>query len=249
MNIEQARELLPWYATGSLQPDEARAVAAQVAENKELALELEELRLLHDAVAEEGAEEPEFRPQLIQEALQRIDALEAEQTAPVARDTASPEDNARDNNARENNARENVVPITAAPRASGRLRRWAASIQWQATPVFARAAMVGQLALITLLATAVLQREPADQVSQTLSGPEVAAPAVGPRWRVAFNDEVSEQQLRQLLQDNGLQIVAGPSALGIYTVAPVDGSATDDSRYRTLQQSAMIRYVAHEVKP
>ncbi|MEM1396732.1 MAG: hypothetical protein AAGH38_04710 [Pseudomonadota bacterium] len=46
--------------------------------------------------------------------------------------------------------------------------------------------------------------------------------------RVAFVPTATEAELRVLLRDAGAQIVSGPSAIGLYTVAPRDGLSPDE---------------------
>ncbi|MEO8530247.1 MAG: hypothetical protein ABI459_03420 [Deltaproteobacteria bacterium] len=55
-------------------------------------------------------------------------------------------------------------------------------------------------------------------------GTEVAS---GPTLQVAFKADATEGAIRQLLLDLDLTIVAGPSALGLYTVAAKDEAARD----------------------
>src|SRR5688572_5474126 len=76
MKPEEARELLPWYAAGALEPKEARAVEALLRQSPQLDQELAEWRALRSTVAEVGDDEPEFRPELIEDVHRRIDAYE-----------------------------------------------------------------------------------------------------------------------------------------------------------------------------
>lgn len=45
----------------------------------------------------------------------------------------------------------------------------------------------------------------------------------GPVFTVAFSPEATEAEIRALLLDAGVEIIAGPSALGLYRLAPVAG--------------------------
>ena len=80
MNKEEAKTLLPWFAAGALEADEARAVEAHLQASPELQQELAELKVLQRAVGEVADSEPVFRPALINDALRQIDEYEA--TAP-----------------------------------------------------------------------------------------------------------------------------------------------------------------------
>lgn len=51
--------------------------------------------------------------------------------------------------------------------------------------------------------------------------------ADGPVLIVAFSDGASESAIRQLLLSQGLEMVGGPSALGLYRVAATDEAAAD----------------------
>jgi hypothetical protein len=60
----------------------------------------------------------------------------------------------------------------------------------------------------------------------TLSSPEEAPPA-GPALRVAVADSCTQGELRRLLGDAGAEIAAGPSKLGVYTIALPEGAAPE----------------------
>jgi anti-sigma factor RsiW len=100
-----------------------------------------------------------------------------------------------------------------------RLREWlsdAVAPSWQATPLWARAAVALQLAALLAVGGALLR--PHDQVSNT-AGDACAAYAC---IAVGFAPEATEAQLRALLGELDAEIVAGPSALGLYTLALFD---------------------------
>ncbi|MCP3982770.1 MAG: hypothetical protein GY723_00180 [bacterium] len=80
MNENDARELLPWYAADSLEPEERTAVEAALAASDSLRAELAELQVMHTAV-DDTAGEAQWNPALITRTLSRIDALEAEQAS------------------------------------------------------------------------------------------------------------------------------------------------------------------------
>lgn len=218
MNLEQARELLPWYAAGSLEPEEARQVEEQLENNKELARELAEWRLIHGAVSEVGDDEPEFRPQLIQEALQEIDALE----------------------------NDNVSSLAGARREREQKKKFRERLQWNVTPMFAKAALIGQLALIATLSVVVVDNRQVEQVSHTLAGTTTVVDQ-RPQLSVAFNEDTSEQALRLFLIEHDAEIIAGPTALGIYTVA-IKPSQNTQSNLKAIEESELVRYAAPAVQ-
>jgi hypothetical protein len=189
MKHEEALELLPWFASDSLDADERDAVQLHVDECRKCASELVELRLVHSAVAQDGAEEPAYNPKIVSVVLQRIDALEADQQA-------SP-------------------PKSKVTSLMSRLN---ARLQWSATPQSARFALAAQLVMVVGLAAVLLLRSPAVPIEYgTLSGP--ASTDTGARFSVVFRDDISVAQLNQTLAQLQLRIVGGPSALGVYTLA------------------------------
>jgi anti-sigma factor RsiW len=214
MNHDEARELLPWYAAGSLEAEEARQVAKLVSNSDELAQELKQLRLVQDAVFDVGEEEPQFRPEMIQEALHQIDAMEANKVVYPSWDKKVKE------------------------AANEYLRR----LQWGSTPAFARVAVVAQFALIALFSVALLNDQPGDQVTETLSGSNVV-PDTRQHINLAFNAGITEVALRQYLISLNAEIVSGPSALGIYTIA-VNEPFDMQLMLPQIKESELIQYVA-----
>jgi hypothetical protein len=81
MNENDARDLLPWYAAGALEPEERAAVEAALEQSENLRDELAQMQVLQEAVTD-TAGEPQWNPALITDALARIDAYEAEKAAP-----------------------------------------------------------------------------------------------------------------------------------------------------------------------
>jgi len=210
MKHAEALELLPWFAADSLDAAERDAVQTHVAECRECANELVELRLVHAAVAEDGAEEPSYDPNLVSVVLRRIDQLEADEST--------------------------------TPRVTSLFSRLGTRLQWAATPRFARLALAAQLIMVIGLAAVLLLRTPiASTEYGTLSGTTPAAS--GNRFSVVFRDNVSVDQLNHTLAPLQLSIVAGPSALGLYTVA-----ATADIEptlvLQRLESSGLTTFVA-----
>ena len=81
---------------------------------------------------------------------------------------------------------------------------------WQRIPRFAWMAMAAQLVMILALG-ALLSRRSGDIITAT-------PPSAGPRIVVGFQDGVTEQTVRQVVQEIRGNIVGGPSALGLYTI-------------------------------
>jgi len=95
------------------------------------------------------------------------------------------------------------------------------------TPAAARWLIAAQL--VALVGLGYLAARPAsspDAAFRTLSAPAAAAPSRGV-LRVVFTPAASEAEIRALLLSVRAQIVAGPSALGVYTLA-LDGAGAPD---------------------
>lgn len=98
-----------------------------------------------------------------------------------------------------------VVPLTRRP--------WV----WQAAAAVALAALVGQT---------MWSPRGAEQAAGRATGFELAGAAVPGALAVAFVPGTTEEALRAVLLDAGLEIVSGPSALGFYRL-DLPGSADD----------------------
>ena len=182
MTPEEFEELLPWYATGTLEPDEASAVEAHLAASPHARAELANFRALHEIVQDTSGE-PEFNPGLVNDALAQIDSYERGR----------------------------------AERAEGRgivvwLRRNFVPA-WEATPSLTRAAVAAQFALMLALGGALLL--PEREGFTTVGGGSGSAQA---RIAIGFTETTRELELREVVRDLDAKIVAGPSALGLYTL-------------------------------
>lgn len=111
---------------------------------------------------------------------------------------------------------DNVVPMR-------RLR------MWQAAAAIVLALGLGQAVLTNAPDTPAPGSE--FGLASGMDGPEAAA------FRVIFAPETSEADMRNLLLEAGLEIVAGPSSLGFYDLAPLDGAAGLETA-RTALESA-----------
>lgn len=96
--------------------------------------------------------------------------------------------------------------------------RWRSifSAWWTASPFPARAVMIGQAMLLVTVTTLYVMTPPSSE-PVTLSGP-----GAGQGEHVAitlqFNKDATEEAIRETLMRIEGKIVAGPSALGLYTV-------------------------------
>lgn len=116
----------------------------------------------------------------------------------------------------------------------------------EATPVPARYALVGQLALVIALTATLVLRAPAEAPPyQTLSGTPTADH--GTLLSVAFVPDAPESRIRELLLAADVEIVAGPTSLGIYTLALGDGDV--EATLGRLRGSAMVSYAEPVAAP
>ncbi len=89
---------------------------------------------------------------------------------------------------------------------------------WPRTPVFARMALVAQMALLLVVGgIAVYQHSHPEVVYTTASGPSTAK-AGQSTISVVFNEKASERDIRQTLEEIHGTIVDGPTPQGTYTV-------------------------------
>jgi hypothetical protein len=91
---------------------------------------------------------------------------------------------------------------------------------WRHTPVFVRGALTAQSALLLLFVSALALQvvmAPAG-LYRTLSDSGISAPRESRHLRVLFSDELTVQEMRQILGEIGAHVVNGPSPLGVYTV-------------------------------
>ena len=216
MTHSEAIDLLAWYVTDSLDADESAAVARHVEACETCKQEVRELKLVHRSVAEVGVEEPAYRPAIADEALARIDAMAQERK------------------------RESHGPLAAL---ASVLRALAHGIGWDATPVFARVALVAQFALLLAIGTIAMRERPTaiDRVYTTTAA-QTTAPA-GARLSVVFRDSATIEQVQTLLGELDSQIVAGPTAMGFYTIA-IGPRTNVDQVARQLQASGLATFVA-----
>ncbi len=132
--------------------------------------------------------------------------------------------------------------------------RGAGGRTWQDVRLAVRWALAGQAAAILALLTLVLwpaapETAPGLPASyRTLSDPPAASGQgedAGATLRVVFGDGVTEAELRRLLRSVGGDIVAGPSAVGVYTLRlPAPG----DEALERLRADPRVR-LAEPVRP
>ncbi len=121
-------------------------------------------------------------------------------------------------------------------KSSSWLANW---LPWlSATPSPARFALGLQGALVLVLGATLFYRGvvPTDEF-RTLSNPGPTAQTLGAQIRVVFADDISEKEMRALLLSISSRLIAGPSSLGVYTIA----LSTENSAPNVNQAIAQLR--------
>lgn len=216
MNHSEAEELLPWFAAGTLEARETSAVEAHVVDCERCATELHELGHLLDAVAEQGAEEPAYNPEILTAALKQIDAM-------VARD-------------------EQEITVREAPGRSGLralLQNLVEKLQWSLTPPMARIAIGAQfvLALGLGLVLAFGAGENDERGAYGVVGMENQGD-----YTLGFAPGVTELQIRTLLLESNATIIAGPSSLGFYVI-DIDNSSDETAAIAKIRASGLSAFL------
>ena len=197
---QEAWELLPWYANGTLDGRECAAVEAHLPTCPACQAELQRCRDIATAVHAAGEAAWSPSPGHFSQLLARIDAAEAQE-------------------AQDGGWRERL-----------RARYTRSLLALQSTPRLVRWALVTQGAMLLLLAGVLVWQAPfaPGPLYQTLSDGRDPVARGQAHIQVVFADEMTEKELRALLTGVGGTIVKGPSSEGVYTVAvPLSGSAPD----------------------
>lgn len=184
-------DLLPWYANGTLLDGERRTVEAHLAECPRCREEIVACQRLGEVIRQTEPTAPAAHPARLARLMERID------------------DEERSHGWR----RAVLTPWQGLAALVG------------ATPPLARGALVVQLVFLVAL-TGLLVRwsrlpdaaAPAPAPAYQTLSESASAPQAPARLRLVFAEGTTEQEARQLLLAIRGQIVAGPSALGVYTV-------------------------------
>ena len=118
------------------------------------------------------------------------------------------------------------------------------------TPGPARWALGLQSALVLTLAIVLLVQPAERPVYQTMSSEAPQPSSDLPMFKMVFADDITEKELRGLLQSVDGEIVAGPSAIGVYTVR-IRKSDTPEQLQQvlmTLRAHAKVK-LAEEIHP
>lgn len=208
--LNRVRELLPWYANGTLAPDELAFINAWLENNMSR----------HPEIAAEIAW------------LRSTAAKLQSQPAPQANDAGLPDLMRRI-------AQEQATTRRVSPEAAWheRVSAWLNNVLGVRSPTLAfsvAAVLCVQASIIGVL----LMQPPAEQTPLSGAAQSELAPSESVLLTVAFQPNATELAMRTVLNDASAQILAGPSALGLYTVAIPSESA--DRLIAQLQQASDV---------
>jgi hypothetical protein len=228
MNRQEAEELLPWFVAGTLNAEEMQAVKAFVDSGELAAEDIAELAFLSESTAATGPDEPAYDPQILPRAMAQLDSVAQAGSSRFLDRLAEP-DSGSDPDSR---------PKTAP---TGMLAGLVERLQWALTPPVARIAIAAQFVLVLGLVVALSLGGPNSDELENAGYQVVAGEVVGD-FTVSFSPSATEQQIRDLLRDHQASIVAGPSALGIYTLEVADG-ATEAEVLAAFQASGLTTFM------
>lgn len=221
MSHRDVVELLPWYVNATLTEPERRAVESHLPACDRCAQEVEELKTIQAVTREAALPAPD--PGGLARALARIEQ-EEQSREPAWRRLGAWWEAAR----------------------SG----WAAL--WGPVPIVARVALAAQLGLILGLSALLLLRVEGRQPFQTVAGPSGPATVRGRVALIAvgFVEAAPESAIRRTILGLGGTIVAGPSPLGLYTVAvplPAEKGEELETLLQALREDRqVVRFAARQ---
>ncbi|HNW77932.1 MAG TPA: zf-HC2 domain-containing protein [Candidatus Competibacteraceae bacterium] len=213
--------LLPWYVNDTLSPVERAAVDQHLGECPACRDELAHCRTLADAV-QDPAPTWQPAPGAFERLMADIEHLEA---VPAPRPAPKPH---------------RAMPFWH------RIRDWLGATP---SPVRWTLALEG-MAVAALLLIVILPGARLTADYETLSSGSAQPATAGPRLRIVFVERATARDMQRLLLAIEGSIVAGPGALGVYTVALPAGARASDA-LGSLRNDPAVRLAeaAQEVRP
>ncbi len=209
---EEAARLLPWYVVGRLEAGDSERVVRHLERCPICRDDLAHERGLRALLNSESSLQYAPQPGLAK-TLARIDELERE--APATLTDAPPQ--AAAGAAAASSTREPPAKRIGATR-------------WLAAAVFVQAVALGALGTALFHRSGEAGREP-NYTTLSLVEPTKVP---GAHIRAVFSPSLSVVELKALLADNALTIVAGPSDANAYTLALTDAHAPERGLERTI---------------
>src|SRR5262245_29614850 len=202
MTHQEVIELLPWYANATLSERERQEVDAHLSSCATCAEELNQLKTIQLAVVESAEALPEPSNALLQRAMAEIDTFERGRKKTAAKSGSWLSE--------------------ILEQAGDALFGWFGPM-----PSLARAVVAAQFLVIVGLAGGLGYSMWNRGETTTLSGVDRGS-GDHARIKIAFSESTTAAQLRQLLGEFRGEIVAGPSAQGLYTIeVPIARTNTD----------------------
>lgn len=244
--LDRVRQLLPWYAQGVLVDEECAFmdqwlkanvtkypdIAAELAWLRSTAVQLQALARAARQPVDEGLntlmqriafERPREPGNLLDDAIQDPAQPAVIQSSKL---TGTPHRNSQ---------------IGDQPATGMRIMAWFSGLTGIGSPALAMG-LVAVVIAQTGVIGALLMHAPANQVSLGGATDTVAASIDQVFLKVAFNPGTTESALRHVLGSANAQIVAGPSALGLYTVA-VSGAQVDSAIAQLRRNASVVESV------
>ena len=196
-------ELIPWYVNDTLENDERERVAQHIAECPACAQEIARCRTI--AAVVRSADMADLNPsqERVARIMARIDST----------DRSKPEHRRHS------------------------IREWVRKIRltFEETPSRIRWALAAQAAVIVLLAAAVVLQLSASPgpLYRTLSDAGAISEPGKSHIQVIFAEDITEREMRTLLDSIGARIVSGPSPIAVYTLGIAAGDS-DAERIRDI---------------
>lgn len=220
--LERVRELLPWHVRGALEDEDRSFMELWLAENlskhPDIEAEMAWLKKTASQLQQLAQPEPALAEAGLKALMQRIDLDKGEPGAP-SRATA-------------------LAPSTPL---AERITGWVTALLGVRLPALALSltfVLVVQIGVIGAL----VFTTPASQVPLGSASAPISALPGQVLLTVAFKPTASEAAMRGVLANAQLQIVAGPSALGLYTLA-VARDHVDSAILQLRQASAVVESV------
>lgn len=216
LSHREAWEAVPWILNGSISEPEARAVQ----EHLRVCADCREALAFERRLCEAMQQQPQVKLEEAEEGWQRLSArLDAKvggaPTDAARRDVAS-------------------AAVAVPPRRSAN-----APVRWLAAAVIVEAMALGVVATASWTGHPGRDSAPA---YRTLSQVDTVSRA--PTIRVVLAPSVTLEQFGVLLHASHLQVVAGPSEAGVWSLAPADDatSIATESALRALRGSPQVRF-------
>lgn len=215
-------ELLSWYVKGSLNDIDKERVSQHLLSCADCQQELVLYQQLANADLNRG--KPAWKPSAAQFStiMQNIDALEANTAAAAPTKTTK---------------------ATKTPGLFAKLSAWLKTIP---SLIFWIMSMetLAIAALVMLVVGRLPVQLPSGQLFETLSNEHQPVSATLPRLHIVFDENITEHEIRTLLQAQQLQLVEGPSMLGVYTLQLAAGGTQEQQQaIANLRTHAKVKLV------